>query len=168
MKKKKAIRLYNILFPIWLLVFIPSPLWLALIPLNYAIDCFVLRRSLGNAEDTDGICSRCEWKVCLAGFAADLAGAAFLFAEMLLSDRFLPWLSDRIGYGLSMDPFHNIWTFCSVLAGVAISAAVIFFADRAILRKDGLDESTSMRAARNLAVFTAPYLFFLPSRLIYR
>lgn len=165
--KNKTTKLYNILFPVWLLVFMPTPLWLILIPLNYAIDCFVLRRSLRGTENADRICSCSSWKICLAGFAADLAGAAFMFAEMLLSDRFLPGLSDRIGYGLSMDPFYNIWTFCSVLIAVLISAAVIFFADRAILRKDGADAESALKAALNLAVFTAPYLFFFPSKLIY-
>ena len=168
MKNKRTVKLYNVLFPIWLIVFIPSPLWLVLIPLNYAIDCFVLRRSLKGRDDEDAVCAKCEWKICLAGFAADLAGAVFMFGEMLLSDRFLPRLSDKIGYGLSMDPFHNIWTFCSVLTAVVISAAIIFFADKAILMKDGLDKGTAFRAAVNLAVFTAPYLFFIPSRLIYR
>ena len=167
MKKKKATRLYNILFPVWLLVVMPTPLWLVLIPLNYAIDCFVLRRSLRDTENSDRICARSSWKICLAGFAADLAGAAFMFGEMLLADRFFPDFSDKIGYGLSMDPFINIWTFCSVLIAVLISAAVIFLADRVILRKDGADAQAALRAARNLALFTAPYLFFFPSKLIY-
>ena len=39
--------LYNVLFPIWLLVFFPSYLWLILIPANYMIDRIVLRWSLG-------------------------------------------------------------------------------------------------------------------------
>ena len=90
-----------------------------------------------------------------------------MFGEMLLADRFFPDFSDKIGYGLSMDPFFNIWTFCSVLIAVLISAAVIFFADRAILRKDGADAQSALKAARNLALFTAPYLFFFPSKLIY-
>ena len=46
MRKKQSVTLYNILFPIWMLVWIPSPLWLLLIPLNFIIDYLVLYKSL--------------------------------------------------------------------------------------------------------------------------
>lgn len=46
MRHKQSITLYNILFPIWILVWIPSPLWLLLVPLNFAIDYLVLYKSL--------------------------------------------------------------------------------------------------------------------------
>ena len=43
---KGGTRIYNVLFPLWLLVWIPSPLWLILIPANYIIDRLVLKLSL--------------------------------------------------------------------------------------------------------------------------
>ena len=42
----RSTRLYNILFPIWLLVFLPTYIWLFLIPANYLIDALVLWLSL--------------------------------------------------------------------------------------------------------------------------
>ena len=48
MRQKQSVTLYNILFPIWLLVWIPSPLWLLLVPLNFVIDYFVLYKSLSD------------------------------------------------------------------------------------------------------------------------
>lgn len=37
-KPKKDVVFYNILFPVWMMIFIPSLLWLLLFPANYLID----------------------------------------------------------------------------------------------------------------------------------
>lgn len=37
----KQVRLYNLMFPFWLLVFVPMA-WLAVLPLNFLIDSLVL------------------------------------------------------------------------------------------------------------------------------
>ena len=49
--KNTNTKIYNILLPLWLLIFLPSYLWLALIPLNYMIDRVVLKWSLGGMFD---------------------------------------------------------------------------------------------------------------------
>ena len=49
--KNISTKIYNILLPLWLLIFLPSYLWLALIPLNYVIDRVVLRWSLGDMPE---------------------------------------------------------------------------------------------------------------------
>ncbi|MBP0969123.1 MAG: hypothetical protein J5744_03155 [Oscillospiraceae bacterium] len=168
MKKAKSVRLYNVLFPIFILVSIPSPLWLILIPLNYLWDRFILSRSLKDLDDLELLCSKTSWKICLAGFLSDIAGGAFLFLVMILSDKLFPDFSDRIGYGLSMDPFYNIESFLTTFSAVVLSALLIYIADKTILKKAGLDLQSASRAARDLALFTAPWLFFIPSRWIYR
>ncbi|MBR1985622.1 MAG: hypothetical protein IKA24_01790 [Mogibacterium sp.] len=76
--KNTTTKIYNILLPLWLLIFLPSYLWLALIPLNYVIDRVVLRWSLGDMPDKGLFCRRHTWKICLAGFLSDLAGALIL------------------------------------------------------------------------------------------
>ena len=48
---KNSTKLYNILLPLWFIIFIPSWLWLLLIPANYLIDRIVLKWSLGDLED---------------------------------------------------------------------------------------------------------------------
>ena len=40
--RKKEIRLYNLLFPIWMFFIWPSILWLILLPANFVIDSVVL------------------------------------------------------------------------------------------------------------------------------
>ena len=50
MKYDKPV-LYNLLLPFWVLIFVPSWLWLILIPLNYLLDPAILRWSLGDKDD---------------------------------------------------------------------------------------------------------------------
>ncbi len=47
LKRDRREVFYNILLPVWLLLFWPTYLWLLLIPANYLIDRFVLKWSLG-------------------------------------------------------------------------------------------------------------------------
>ena len=67
-----------------------------------------------------------------------------------------------------MDPFYNIESFLSTLTAVFLSALLIYFIDRTILRKNGLEVDIASLAARNLSLLTAPWLFFIPSKWIYR
>jgi hypothetical protein len=165
--RRKDTRLYNVLFPIWLLVWIPSPLWILLIPANYFIDRAVLSFSLKDMQDRKDFLAACSWKICAAGFAADFAGAAFLLAVMLLSDK-LGWSSaDLIGQGLSMDPFASVPAFTVTLLSVLLAGVVIFLLDRRILTRAGLENDQARRSALILAAATAPYLYFLPSKIIY-
>lgn len=83
MNKRKEVKLYNILLPVWILIFWPSFLWLFLIPANYFIDRIVLKWSLGGRKDRGLFCRKHTWKICLAGFAGDFAGACLLFAVFM-------------------------------------------------------------------------------------
>ena len=73
-------KVYNILLPVWLIIFFPSWLWLILIPANYLIDRIVLRWSLGDMPGKGLFCRKHNWKICIAGFVSDFAGAILLFA----------------------------------------------------------------------------------------
>ena len=73
MERKNSTKLYNILLPLWFIIFIPSWLWLLLIPANYLIDRIVLKWSLGDLEDKGLFCRKHNWKICLAGFLSDMA-----------------------------------------------------------------------------------------------
>ena len=79
----RPIRTYNILLPIWLLVWFPSWLWLILVPANYLVDRLVLSWSLGDMEDKGTFCRENTWRVCVAGFISDFAGSALLLVTMV-------------------------------------------------------------------------------------
>ena len=151
---KKEVKLYNILLPIWILVFWPSWLWLILIPANYLID------------------RKHTWKICVAGFFSDLCGACILFAVYMIASEVgngspMAALVDKIEQGIAFDPFSSIAAFLIVAVSVAVAGLAIFFFDRKILINVGLDAEQARRSALWLAVITAPYLYFFPSRLLY-
>lgn len=165
--KKTNTKIYNILLPLWLLIFLPSYLWLALIPLNYMIDRVVLRWSLGGMTDKGLFCRKHTWKICLAGFLSDFAGALIL----LLISIPLADLSDmlyNIGHAIMFDPFSDLMGLLIVVAAIAVSAVCIYFLDKWILRKAGLEPEQVKRSALRLALITAPYLYLFPSRFLYK
>ena len=165
--KNTSTKIYNILLPLWLLIFLPSYLWLALIPLNYVIDRVVLRWSLGDMPDKGLFCRKHTWKICLAGFLSDFAGALILLIISIPLADLNEKLYD-IGHAIMLDPFSNPAGLLIVVASIAVSAVCIFFLDKWILRKAGLDPEQVKRSALRLALITAPYLYLFPSRLLYK
>ena len=163
----KDIRLYNILFPIWLLIWIPSYLWLLLIPANYLIDRLVWSFSLKNDDARKELVRKYTWKVCIAGFAADLAGSLFLLAVYILIDRMNLPFEQAMENVLGWNPFTNLAGLLIVLLAVLISGILIFLMDRYILSKAGLGSAQAKKSALTMAVCTAPYLFLIPSSIIY-
>ena len=167
---KSDYKVYNLLLPIWLLIFFPSWLWLLLIPANYLIDRIVLRWSLGELPDKGRFCRNHNWKICLAGFAGDFAGALMLFAINQLMydvnddvDSYIDKVADAIMY----NPFSNIPALIIVIAAIILSAVCIYNLDKSILTKAGLDIKQAKKSAIRLAVITAPYLYLIPSELFY-
>ena len=65
------------------------------------------------------------------------------------------------------DPFSDFIGLLIVAASIAVSAVCIYFLDRWILGKAGLEPEQVKRAAIRLALITAPYLYLFPSRLLY-
>lgn len=169
---KKEVKLYNILFPIWMLIFFPSWLWLFLIPANYLIDRLVLYWSLGAMPDKGAFCRKHTWKICIAGFLSDFCGAlilylAYMIAPLVDYDSPFKTLIDQIEEGIAFNPFNSIASFLTIVVSVAVAGLLIFFIDRKILTKAGLDAEQARRSALRLAVITAPYLYFFPSQLMY-
>ncbi|MBQ6479058.1 MAG: hypothetical protein IJI44_06790 [Erysipelotrichaceae bacterium] len=169
MKTNKTIRLYNIILPIWLLIWWPSYLWLGLIPANYLFDYLVTYLSMKKLgiEDCKQKAQNHSWKVCLIGFFSDFVAAAFLLAFLYLTDIILPnELGESISYGLSWKP--NLFSILIILIAIAIAGVLIYLLNRWMFKKDtDLGKEQIHRIALNLAIFTAPYLFLIPSSLIY-
>lgn len=76
-------------------------------------------------------------------------------------------LMDKIGGGIAFDPFSHIGAFLITALSVAAAGVLIYFIDRKILTKAGLSAEQAGSSALKLAVITAPYLYFFPSRLLY-
>ena len=108
----------------------------------------------------------------LAGFFSDFCGAVILFLTYMIAslvdhDSPLKSLIDQIEEGIAFNPFNSIASFLTIVVSVAVAGLLIFFIDRKILTKAGLDAEQAPRSALRLAVITAPYLYFIPSKLMY-
>jgi hypothetical protein len=58
--------------------------------------------------------------------------------------------------------------FVLVVIAILLSAYLIYRFDLYLLKRAGLPEGQSKTSALWLAVVTAPYLFLLPSEILYR
>ena len=112
-------------------------------------------------------CRRHTWKICLAGFLSDFAGALILLIISIPLADLNEKLYD-IGHAIMFDPFSNPVGLLIVVASIAVSAVCINFLDKWILGRAGLDPEQVKRSALRLALITAPYLYLFPSRLLYK
>ncbi|MCI8442293.1 MAG: hypothetical protein HFG27_07170 [Provencibacterium sp.] len=170
MKRKNNVRLYNLLLPLWALLLLPQ-LWLIVIPGNFLIDSAVLLLSLHflHIEGKKEIYKRSILKIFLFGFLSDLAGSLLLFLSQLVDAYFGDWWYQNMTNAIAMNPFENIFAFLYVLAALLLSGGCIYLLNRRFsFRKTSLSPALQKRLSLLLAVFTAPYLFFFPSNLIYR
>ncbi|MBQ9006390.1 MAG: hypothetical protein IJ092_08460 [Atopobiaceae bacterium] len=168
MRKRQRKALYNVMFPLWMLIWFPSWLWFALIPANYLIDRAVLWWSLGNVDERQTFCRKHTWKICLAGFAADFVGSLLLLGAYLLFSSFNSGWAHDIVFSLGFNPFSNVVGFLVTAVAIALSGFCIYVLDLRIIQKAGLADTQARRSAILLAILTAPHLFLFPSGLLYQ
>ena len=115
-------------------------------------------------------CRNHNWKICLAGFASDYAGAILLFALNQLmfgmNDDVNSFIS-KAADGLMLNPFSNVLSLVIVIAAIVLSAVCIYKLDKSILTKAGLDIDQAKKSAIRLAIITAPYVYLIPSEWFY-
>lgn len=167
---RKDVKLYNVLFPIWMLCLFPIT-WLIVLPGNFIIDFTVVALTmkflkLPNIMKTTKAVILRVW---IMGFVADFIGTAGMFLSNLLYE----WISNDFTYELmfavNYNPFQNIWGFLWVTVCVVLTAILIYiFNYKWCLKKAEFDEVQCKKVALSLAIFTAPYLFYLPSMLFYQ
>ena len=162
-----SVKLCNVLFPIWILIFFPQVLAIV-IPGNLIVDMAVLLIALAAMRHRakGAVLRRCWWRVWLLGFAADLIGAAWMVLGWLLA-TWLPGGAETLGK-IMYNPFGHPAAFLWTAAGVAIAGWFIFLLDRRVFRSvPELTSRQSTRLALTFAIATAPWLFFLPLYSLY-
>jgi hypothetical protein len=104
-------------------------------------------------------------KIWLFGFLSDFIGTAFIFLSQLELGM---WWREFISNPVSYNPFDNIFSLIFVLIAVIISALCIFIFNRYVsFNKTDMDKGKIFIISLILAIFTAPYLFLIPSQLLY-
>ncbi|MDO4530539.1 MAG: hypothetical protein Q4C06_01045 [Bacillota bacterium] len=148
--KKRDVKLYNVLFPLWMLLLIPV-LWLIVIPGNFIIDSIVLLVSMAALKITE----KKQWykkyilKIFLFGMLSDVIGAAYMLLMMVVF---------RLG-NMGDELYLTI-------PGLLISAVMIFVFNYFVTFKK-IDKPLRFKLAIIFAVVTAPYTFLVPSSWLY-
>lgn len=148
--EKNGMKLYNVLFPFWMLLLFPH-FWLIVLPGNFIIDSVVLLISLSvfKIEDKKQWYKRYIVKIFNFGMLSDIIGSAYMLLMMTVF---------RVGR-MGDEPYL---TFPALI----ISAALIFVFNYSVTFKD-LDRSLRYKFAMTFAAVTAPYTFLVPSSLLY-
>ena len=151
----KNIRLYNILFPMWLFYLLPTGIWLIILPANFLIDSLVLyiASRYQRIKDFSPTWKRSILRVWGIGFASDFLGALLILAvELIRSELYPDW-----------NTFYFPRATIIAIPGVILSAIFIYFLDkRYAFVKTNLDELAIKKLSMALAVFTAPYAMLIP------
>ena len=147
---KKEVKLYNVLFPVWMLLLFPQ-VWLIVFPGNFIIDSLVLIAGMAVMKITQ----RKQWykqhilKVFLFGMLSDLIGAGYLLLMMVVFE--LGQMGDE-------------WYL--TVPAIVISAALIFVLNYFITFRKA-DRWLRLKFSLLFAVVTAPYTFLIPTRWLY-
>ena len=146
----KDVKLYNVLFPIWMLMLIPS-LWLVVLPGNFLIDSLVLLIFMHwvKLEQRKVFYKKHIFAIYGFGLLADVVGSAWLFVCAYVLE--LGTMGDELYL---------------TIPAVVISAVCIFLLNYFVtFRKQ--DKALRKKLALTFAIATAPYTFMIPTGWIY-
>lgn len=156
---KRGVRVYNVMFPVYMIFLFFPATWLVILPFNFAFDslvlCLAMRR--WHMQDKMGLWKKSILRVWLFGFAADIAGAGMISLLYVAVANALTYSNIMI-----VEP-------CIAIPGVALAGWLIYLLDRKwAFGKTALDAAQRHKLALALAIFTAPYTMLIPTRLLYR
>lgn len=168
--QKNNVKLYNIIFPVWLILLFP-PIIFFVLPANYIIDfavIFIAMRCL-KMDNVKQHAKKIILRVWIFGFIADIIGSLFMFAPVLVTITVSnDWWEDNIITAVMMSPFASVWGFLWVLMCLLISCFAIYRLNYKYSFKEiDITEVQKKKISLSLAIATAPVLFFLPSDLFY-
>jgi len=148
--KKKDIKLYNVLFPFWMLLLFPQT-WLIVLPGNFVIDSLVLIISmfLLKIPDKKQYYKRHILKIYGFGMLSDIVGSAYMLVLVIV------FQVGRMGD----EPYLTV-------PALIISAVLIFVLNYFVTFKN-TDKALRLKLSVIFAIATAPYTFLVPSNWLY-
>lgn len=167
----KQIKLYNVIFPIWFLLFFPPVIFITLAG-NFVIDslviivCFFIFNLTNMQNNLKTFYKKSIFKVWIFGFLADIIGASILFLIGILGDR---WgIPDKLITGINYYPFSNPAAVLIIIFAMIVSSVFIFFLNYKITFKNLIEEKKSrLKVAITIAIVTIPWTFLLPTKWFY-
>ena len=155
---KREIKLYNVMFPIWMFIFLPTIVWLIILPVNFAVDSLVILLMFGRLglENRRELWKKSILRVWLFGFLSDFVGAGLTMALLVFFDHTAS-VSLEFPYGQLL-----------VLPGIILAGVFIYHLNRTFsFEKCGLDTEAIRKLSLALALFTAPYTMLWPIEWMY-
>ena len=150
MNRSKSVTLYNVLFPIWMILLFPQ-MWLIVLPGNFLIDSLVLLASMAFLKISEKklFYKKYIFAVFSFGILSDIAGSALLFLLCFVLE--LGHMGDELYL---------------TLPAILLSAAMIFMLNYYITFKK-VDRKTRLTLSIIFSVVTAPYTFLIPTSWLY-
>lgn len=173
MRSKREIKIYNVIFPIWMLWIFPMT-WLIVLPANFIIDSAVILIALKllKVDNRKVIYKKTILKVWIFGFISDFIGSAIMiisgFIKFSNSEVMREWWYKNIETAVFYNPFQSVYGFLWVTLSVIITSVFIYIFNWKISFNNlEIEEKYKKKLALALAIFTAPILFYLPTSLFY-
>ena len=167
MKNKSSIKIYNMFFPIWLLWLFPFT-WSVVLPGNFIIDSLVLLLTLKvlKINDKKKIYKKTILKIWGFGFLSDFIGCLIMLIPGFIGTK-LPvneWWLNNLTRAIASSPFTSIYSVVWIIISIIITSFFIYlFNYKVSFKKLDIEEKSKKKLALSLAIFTAPYLFLLPT-----
>ena len=149
MHTKKQVKLYNVLFPFWMLLMFPQ-VWIIVLPGNFLIDSLVLLICMYalKTESKMPYYLKHIFKIFAFGLLADVIGSGFMLLMVVLE---VSTMGDELYL---------------TIPALLISAAMIFVFNYFITFKK-TEKPQRLKLALTFAIATAPYTFLVPSSWLY-
>ena len=161
----KSIRFYNVIFPLWLLIMFPVPALATLLCVlgNGLIDGTVLY--FGAKRQSVKMGKRVFFKTWLKVFVTGWTMDFLVALLLLLMCIFLPY---ELSTAIQMDVFSHFGAFLIVTCATALTAGLIYLVNLKLsFKKLEASVEQKKKMALYMAVWTAPYLFYLPTIWFY-
>ena len=150
-RQKNEVKLYNVLFPFWMLLLFPQ-MWLIILPGNFIIDSLVLLISMAALKIADKKLwyKQHIFKIFAFGMLSDFVGAGYMLLVFVVFEQ---WIMGDEWY--------------LTLPAIFVSAVMIFVLNYFITFKKA-ERSLRLKSALIFAIVTAPYTFLIPTSWMYR
>lgn len=168
----KQSKFYNVIFPLWFLLYLFPPVAFITLGANFIIDslvilaCFYGYRLAALQNDLKTFYKKSILKVWLFGFFADIIGVAILYVISGTGDFLgLPY---DLGSAIDYDPLSNPAALMIVIGAMLVSALFIFIFNYYITFKKQLEEKAlRFKVALTISIVTMPWTFLLPTKWFY-
>lgn len=150
MKNCKEVRLYNVLFPYWMLILFPVT-WLVILPGNFIIDSLVLLISMVilGTENKKQCYKKHILPVFAFGMIADIIGGIYMFLMLAVFE--VAHMGDELYL---------------TIPAIVISAVMIFVFNYFFTFRSS-EKAFRLKMSLIFAVVTAPYTFLIPNSWIH-